>query len=83
MAMRDEAHDDVQPSTTPPGSLDESGGLDLDFDPGTTDLGFDVYREAGLDEEILPLDDESTMEGGLEPGNTDLGPDVYRPASQG
>lgn len=58
----------------------DASGLEraLDIDPGTTDLGDDVNREATNRGTVLGDDNNAAMEGGLDPGNTDLGDDVYR-----
>ena len=62
--------------------IDNASGLPLD--PGTTDLGDDVYRGADDRESTLGGGTGSTLEGGIDAGTTDLGDDVYRDeANQG
>ncbi len=64
----------------PANDAPNEGGIDLSLDPGTTDLGDDVYRDAGNSGGLLDDVRPKGLEGGLDPGNTDLGPDVYRDA---
>lgn len=58
--------------------IDNASGLPLD--PGTTDLGDDVYRDAEDRGSTLGGGTGSGLEGGLDAGLTDLGDDVYRDA---
>jgi hypothetical protein len=64
----------------PVGGTDNAAGLPIDIDPGTTDLGDDVYRGA-TPSEGLGGGTGSELEGGLGAGLTDLGDDVYRDTS--
>ena len=58
--------------------IDETGGLDIAFDPGTTDLGDDVYRDDANRGSVLGSAGEAGTAGIFDPGNADLGDDVYR-----
>ena len=55
---------------------DLAGGVD----PGTTDLGDDVYRTETNQGSVLENDLNPGLEGGFDPGTTDLGDDVQRNA---
>ncbi len=55
---------------------DLAGGVD----PGTTDLGDDVYRTETNQGSVLENDLNPGLEGGFDPGTTDLGDDVHRSA---
>lgn len=50
------------------------------YDPGTTDLGPDVYRDTTNSGSTLGDATTTGLEGGIDPGTTDLGNDVYRNA---
>ncbi len=60
------------------GTNDETGGLDIGVDPGSADLGDDVYRDETNRGSVLGGDRAPGGAGALDPGNTDLGDDVYR-----
>ncbi len=72
--MSDEQRD-VGSAPNPDG---ETGGLPIAFDPGTTDLGDDVYRDDVNRGSVLGSDREPGTTGIFDPGNADLGDDVYR-----
>ncbi len=59
----------------------DASGLDIPIDPGTTDLGADVYRGAtnpAPTPSRRDVDPASGLAIGIDPGATDLGDDVYR-----
>ncbi len=72
-----------EPSEGAPSSAasDETGGLDLGVDPGTVDLGDDVYRDEVNRGSVVGTAPSVGGTGLLDPGNTDLGADVYRDAT--
>lgn len=66
---------------------DPASGLPLPVDPGTTDLGDDVYRGddssgsiTGSGSSNADSDLASGLPLSIDPGTTDLGDDVYRNA---
>ena len=62
----------------------DPSGLDIPIDPGTTDLGDDVYRgvtNPAPTPSTRDVDPASGLAIGIDPGTTDLGDDVYRDES--
>ncbi len=76
---------DNKPQNAPEGSgasaqpdlTELMGGVD----PGSTDLGDDVYRDDVNRGTTLP-ESHNQMTGGIDAGNADLGSDVYRDAAE-
>ncbi len=73
----------------PPRDQDPTSGLPLPIDPGTTDLGDDVHRDAdnrgssaGSDSQSADTDAGSGLPIPIDPGTTDLGDDVHRNADE-